>query len=68
MSISPRQTDVPSATVWVLLRAEAQQVHDPAELAACTADVRRSYDYAKWLQLTSKVEHSHSQNYAAYSH
>ena len=52
----------------VLLRAEAQQVHDPAELAACTADVRRSYDYAKWLQLTSKVEHSHSQNYAAYSH
>ena len=38
------------------------------ELAACTADVRRSYDYAKWLQLTSKVEHSHSQNYAAYSH
>ena len=41
---------------------------DPAELAACTADVRRSYDYAKWLQLTSKVEHSHSQNYAAYSH
>ena len=41
---------------------------DPAELAACTADVRRSYDYAKWMQLTSKVEHSHSQNYAAYSH
>lgn len=41
---------------------------DPAELASCTADVRRSYDYAKWLQLTSKVEHSHSQNYAAYSH
>ena len=36
--------------------------------ASCTADVRRSYDYAKWLQLTSKVEHSHSQNYAAYSH
>ena len=49
MSISPRQTDVLSATVWVIRR-------------------RRSYDYAKWLQLTSKIEHSHSQNYAAYSH
>ena len=49
-------------------RAFRDRLGDPAELAACTADVRRSYDYAKWLQLTSKVEHSHSQNYAAYSH
>lgn len=49
-------------------RAFRDRLGDPAELAACTADVRRAYDYAKWLQLTSKVEHSHSQNYAAYSH
>ena len=49
-------------------RAFRDRLGDPAELAACTADMRRSYDYAKWLQLTSKVEHSHSQNYAAYSH
>ena len=49
-------------------RAFRDRLGDPAELASCTADVRRSYDYTKWLQLTSKVEHSHSQNYAAYSH
>ena len=73
MSISPRQTDVPSVTVWVIRRSLPPSVIWNTSLplspsSGSTADVRRSYDYAKWLQLTSKVEHSHSQNYAAYSH
>lgn len=42
---------------------------DPAELAALTVSPKKTYDYAKWLQLSvSNVENYHSKNYAAYSH
>lgn len=42
---------------------------DPAALALLTAPPRKTYEYAKWLQLSvSKIEHYHSGNNAAYSH
>ena len=42
---------------------------DPAGLAALTAPPKKTYEYAKWLQLSmSNIENQHSGNYAAYSH
>lgn len=42
---------------------------NPQELSSLTAAPKKTYDYAKWLQLSvSKIENYHSENYAAYSH
>lgn len=45
------------------------RLRDPKELALLTASPKKTYDCAKWLQLSvSNVENYNSNNYAAYSH
>lgn len=50
-------------------RALCDRCSDPKQLPLLTASPKKTYDYAKWLQLSvSKVENYHPDDYTAYSH